>query len=847
MSGQPAQRHRGLVGRAPADHGVRIVDTPTVRVHHPADLVGALLSLIAIVLVLVLAVFAHRTTTGITQDVQGVAVVVRRVLFVPVAVLEGLVTFIAPIAVLAELVMRRLVRQAFEAVAGGLLAVLTALLAAWLITELGVSDLRSAFSIWSREANQALVTIPALMTGTAGLLTAAGQRGRRRTVAWSWNLLWIALGVALITGAVTLPGALLTVLIGRVSGLGLRYAFGVRSERAYGPALVEGIRRAGFTPVRLTRVRHVAAAHPSGDDALATDLAAVAITRYGDNRVYAMTTENGDRLDVVVLDGDRQVVGTLTRFWRSMRLRGIDGRAVVSLRQAAERAALLCYAAWSAGVRTPRLLGLAESEDSMILIQQHARGAVPLRDLPPDEVTDEVLDAIWEQLSIAHGAGLAHRALTADVVLVNPDADACPPDSPAKGVPDPGAPVVLLTGWESGDVASSELARRMDISHLLAVLALTVGADRAVASAVRMTPDNLATIGPLLQPIAFPRATREEARGKQHVLSELRETLLARLPKAVVEPERLVRFGARTVITILAVLIAAVAIITKLNFSEIRAALAEASPWWALVAFGLGLVTFLGSAVTVAALSPVRLSLWRTTLVQAAAAYVSLGAPAGIGPAALNLRMLTKRGVSNALAVASVGLVQLAQFVTTVVLLLALSLVSGSNLPLDMPSGTQLLGIALVAVAAVAIMFIPPIRQWLAARVMPIWRTTWPRLVQLIGQPRRFTVAVLGSLLMTVAYLGAFWACLSAFGRGSDLSLIDLAIAYLFGNALGAVVPTPGGLGTVEAGLIAGLRSAGIALGLATSVALLFRFLTFWARIPIGWVAMKVLRRTGDL
>ena len=847
MSSPPAQRHRGLVGRAPVDHGVRIVDTPAVRVHHPADLVGAVLSLIAIVLVLVLAVFAHRTTTGITQDVQGVAVIVRRILFVPVAVLEGLVTFIAPVAVLAELVMRRLVRQAFEAVAAGLLAVLAALLAAWLITKWGVPDLRSAFSVWSREANQALVTIPALMTGTAGLLTAAGQRGRRRTVAWSWNLLWIALGVALITGAVTLPGALLTVLIGRTSGLGLRYAFGVRSERAYGPALVEGIRRAGFTPVRLIRVRDVAAAHPGGDDALATDLAAVAITRYGDNRVYAMTTESGDRLDVVVLDGDRQVVGILTRFWRSMRLRGIDGRAVVSLRQAAERAALLCYAAWSAGVCTPRLLGLAESEDSMILIQQHARGAVPLRDLPPDEVTDEVLDAIWEQLSIAHGAGLAHRALTADVVLVNPDAGACPPDSPATGAHDPDAPVVLLTGWESGDVASSELARRMDISHLLAVLALKVGADRAVASAVRMTPDNLATIGPLLQPIAFPRATREEARGKRNVLSELRETLLARLPKAVVEPERLVRFGARTVITILAVVIAAVVIITTLNFSEIQGALAKASPWWALVAFGLGLVTFLGSAITVVALSPVRLSLWRTTLVQAAAAYISLGAPAGIGPAALNLRMLTKRGVSNALAVASVGLVQLAQFVTTLVLLLVLSLVSGSNLPLDMPSGTQLLGVAFVAVATVAIMFIPPIRQWLAAQVVPVWRTTWPRLVQLIGQPRRFTVAVLGSLLMTVAYLGAFWACLSAFGRGNDLSLIDLAIAYLFGNALGAVVPTPGGLGTVEAGLIGGLRSAGIALGLATSMALLFRFLTFWARIPIGWVAMKVLRRSDDL
>ncbi len=847
MSSPPAQRHRGLVGRDPADHGVRIVDTPTVRVHHPADLVGTVLSLIAIVLVLVLAVFAHRTTTGITQDVQGVAVIVRRILFVPVAVLEGLVTFIAPVAVLVELVTRRLVRQAFEAVAGGLLAVLTALLAAWLITELGVSDLRNTFSVWSREANQALVTIPALMTGTAGLLTAAGQRSRRRTVAWSWNLLWIALGVALITGAVTLPGALLTVLIGRASGLGLRYAFGVRSERAYGPALVEGIRRAGFAPVRLTRVRDVAAAHPGGDDALATDLAAVAITRYGDKRVYAMTTEDGNRLDVVVLDGDRQVVGILTRFWRSMRLRGIDGRAVVSLRQAAERAALLCYAAWSAGVCTPRLLGLAESEDSMILIQQHARGAVPLRDLPPDEVTDEVLDAIWEQLSIAHAAGLAHRALTADVVLVNPDADACSPDSPATGAHDADAPVVLLTGWESGDVASSELARRMDVSHLLAMLALKVGPDRAVASAVRMMPDNLATIGPLLQPIAFPRATREEARGKRDVLSELRETLLARLPKAVVEPERLVRFGARTVVTVVAVIFATSLIITSLNFNDIRNALAEASPWWALVSFGLGLLTFLGSALTVVAFAPVKLSLWRTTQAQAAAAYVALGAPAGIGPAAINLRLLTQRGVSNALGVASVGLVQLAQLVTTVILLVVLVLVSGSDLPLSMPPRTVLLAVGLVALAITAVMFIPRVRQWLAARITPIWQTTWPRLVQLIGQPKRFTVAVLGSLVMTLGYLGAFWAAVAAFGLGAAVAPIDIAIAYLFGNAAGAVIPAPGGLGPVEAGLVTGLTTAGIGVAIGAPIVLLFRFLTFWLRIPIGWFAMKVLVKRGEL
>jgi uncharacterized membrane protein YbhN (UPF0104 family) len=851
MPGESTQ-HRGEPGTpTPADHDVRIVDTPTARVHHPADLLGVVMSMVGIILLLVLAVYAHATTSGFNEDVQDVAGVVRRILFVPVAALEGVAAFIGPVAVLVEMVSRKLVRQALEAFTAALLGVLVALLTAWLITQLGVTELRSSFWVWSTEAHKWVVTVPALLTGSAALLTAAGRRSSRRSVAWSWNFVWIALGVATVVGAVTLPGALVTVLVGRACGLATRYAFGVQSERAYGRSLVAGIRRAGFAPVRLVRVRDLSESPTDEDDAPAwtatADPATVAIARYGDNRVYAMTTADGDRLDVIALDGDRQVVGVLTRFWRSMRLRGIEGRAVVSLRQAAERTALLSYAAWSAGVCTPRLLGMAEADDSMLLIQQHAHGAVPLRDVPEAELTDDVLDTIWQQLSIAHGAGLAHRGLTADVILVGPEGSVCPPDSPAPVARERHGRVVLITGWDQGDVASSELARRMDVSHLLAVLALKIGADRAVASAVRKAPGNLATIGPLLQPLALPRATREEARGQHDLLGELRESLLAHLPKAVVEPERIVRFGARTVVVIVAVTVAVSVVIGSLNFANIREALADASPWWVIVAFGLGLLTYLGSAVTVVAFSPVRLSLWRVTLVQAAASYVALGAPAGIGPAAMNLRMLNKRGVSNALAVASVGLVQLAQFVTTVLLLGVLMLASGSDLPLGLPSSTQLIAMALVALAAAATLIIPSVRQWTLAKLLPVWQTTWPRLVQLIGQPKRFTVAVLGSLIMTLGYLGAFWACISAFGRGDELSLVDLAIIYLFGNAAGAIIPTPSGLGGVEAALVAGLNSGDIKLGIATPIVLLFRFLTFWIRIPIGWVATKYLQRRGDL
>ena len=842
---------------------VRIVDTPTERVRHPADLVGLILSLVGIGAVLVLAVYAQGTTTGLTEDVQGFGSVLRRLLFLPVNVLEALITIIAPIAVLTELVLRRQVRHAFEAVGAALVGITLAILTTWVVVTIGTDALVDSLSVRAR--GEVVVAIPALLAGTAALLTGAGSRGRRRTIGWSWNLLWLALGVALITGLVTLPGALLTVLLGRVVGLAVRYLSGVQSQRAYGAALVDGIRRAGFEPVQIVRVRDVASEHP--EDGADLDPAVVALTRQGDHRVYATTTAQGDRLDVVVFDGDRQVVGMLTRFWRSLRLRGIDGRAVVSLRQATERAALLSYAAWSAGVCTPRLLGLAEAEDSMLLIQQHAHGAVPLRDLASEELTDDVLDAIWEQVRIAHSAGLAHRSLTSDVVLVqaaeSPDALACDPaemhppvgrDVTARPAAwrrhePPGAtsegPVALLTGWAQGDVASSELARRLDVSHLLAVLALRVGADRAVESAARVLHDaDLATIGPLLQAIALPRTTREEARRNKGVLAEVREALLARLPDTDVEPQRLVRFGARTVITILLAIGAAVAIVTTFNLPRILDAFASAEPWWAVVAFACGLVTFFGSALSLVAFAPVKVPLWRATLVQAAGAYIALGAPAGVGPAALNLRMLTRRGVPNALAVASVGLVQVSQFITTVLLLLVLSLVSGSA-ALEPPSATVLTALAIVLAALGVAMLVPRVRQWVLARVVPLWHQTWPRLVQVLGQPRRFAVALTGNLIMTLGYLGAFYATLAAFGQ--EMSLIDLAVVYLLGNAAGAAVPTPGGLGSVEFALTTALTAAGIGAAIATSAVLVFRALTFWLRVPVGWFAMRALQRTGEL
>ncbi|HWK92287.1 MAG TPA: lysylphosphatidylglycerol synthase transmembrane domain-containing protein [Luteimicrobium sp.] len=859
-----------MPGPARDDEVVRVVDTPAMRVRHPSDAVGVVLSAVGIVVVLLLAVYAHGTTEGVAQDIHGFSSLLARILVVPVAVLEGLVTVFVPLAVLTELAFRRLGRQMLESLAAGVAGLLLSVAADAAIRAWGSDEMISGLSVWS--GNVYGVVLPGYVAGIAGLLTVAGPRSRRRTVKWSWNLLWVALAVVFVTAQITLPGAVIVLLLGRMAGQGVRYLSGVRSERAYGPDLVDGVRRAGFSPTYLVRVRDVAdpqgvlrrqqvtsvadghvtgevdvadlrtGEHPSvaqtvrhpAEAIVATwDPAAVALTRAGDNRVYALFTSDGVRRDVVVLDGDRQVVGFLTRLWRSLRLRGLEARTAISLRAAAERSALLSYAAASAGVRTPRLLGIAESVDSMLLVQEHVDGIVSLRDVDHDLLDDDVLADAWLQLHKAHDAGLTHRALTSDVVLV--------------GTEDGRAPRVWLTGWESGEVASPELARRLDLAQMLALLALAVGAQRAVESAARaLSPEDLESVGPILQSIALPAPTREEVRSDKTILKQLRAEIVDRMPEADLEPENLTRFSVRTIITLTLTVVAVAVIITTINADEITSALADANPWWAVATFALGILTWIGAALTLIAFSPVKIPWVRTFLTQIAGSFVALAAPAGIGPAALNLRLLTRRGVTTSLALATVALVQLTQFAVTVGILLVLSLASGDGGALvSLPSTTIMITIGGLAALAASTLLVPAVRRWIVKRVGPTLQQVWPRLSQMLSQPWRLALGVGGNVLLSMGYVLAFDAALAAFGQ--SLNLVDVAVIYLVGNAAGSAVPTPGGIGAIEAALILGLTTAGVSAPIATSVVVLFRVATYWARIPIGWGVMRYLQRQGDL
>jgi hypothetical protein len=73
--------------------------------------------------------------------------------------------------------------------------------------------------------------------------------------------------------------------------------------------------------------------------------------------------------------------------------------------------------------------------------------------------------------------------------------------------------------------------------------------------------------------------------------------------------------------------------------------------------------------------------------------------------------------------------------------------------------------------------------------------------------------------------------------------ILAAGIAATLAAILGGAVPVPGGLGVVEAGLIAGLTSAGIPQEQAVAAVLIQRFFTSYLPPVWGWATLAWMRR----
>ena len=78
---------------------------------------------------------------------------------------------------------------------------------------------------------------------------------------------------------------------------------------------------------------------------------------------------------------------------------------------------------------------------------------------------------------------------------------------------------------------------------------------------------------------------------------------------------------------------------------------------------------------------------------------------------------------------------------------------------------------------------------------------------------------------------------------GCHTNPVEPTFIYLLANTLGSAVPTPGGLGAVEAALSVAFTAVGVPATIAVSATIVYRIAFNRLRIPKGAVAMKWLDR----
>ena len=90
--------------------------------------------------------------------------------------------------------------------------------------------------------------------------------------------------------------------------------------------------------------------------------------------------------------------------------------------------------------------------------------------------------------------------------------------------------------------------------------------------------------------------------------------------------------------------------------------------------------------------------------------------------------------------------------------------------------------------------------------------------------------------------------CLAASVAAAGVPVPGRSIVLIWAAAAAATTLnlTPGGLGVVEAALIAGLVATGIPTADATTAVLAFRLISFWLKLIVGWIAYPLVQRRGS-
>jgi uncharacterized protein (TIRG00374 family) len=114
--------------------------------------------------------------------------------------------------------------------------------------------------------------------------------------------------------------------------------------------------------------------------------------------------------------------------------------------------------------------------------------------------------------------------------------------------------------------------------------------------------------------------------------------------------------------------------------------------------------------------------------------------------------------------------------------------------------------------------------------------------IHYVRNPSRGALAVGGALGFWAANICVLWACFEAFG--GDVPFAVLVQGFFVGMAANLIPSPAGGVGSVDAGMIAAFALFDIPASVVFPAVLTYRVIAFWLPIPPGIVAFFQLRAT---
>ncbi|MCL4358078.1 flippase-like domain-containing protein, partial [Patescibacteria group bacterium] len=260
--------------------------------------------------------------------------------------------------------------------------------------------------------------------------------------------------------------------------------------------------------------------------------------------------------------------------------------------------------------------------------------------------------------------------------------------------------------------------------------------------------------------------------------------------------------------------------------------------WLYLLAFVIFMVTFLSTSLSYRFLAFKKVIVGQILLVQYASVPLNLLLPAGIGNIGINYRYLRGRGHSPSTSGVIAGVNNVLGIVGNISLLIVLVAIFGINakvIGIYADHATVLLVILAVLVVIAAGLV------WFFFSRMRFARHLRRSLIGALRQYRKHPLKPLASygcgLLQATMTALTFYIVLNAYGIHLNFPLTYMI--FSLGVLVGAITPTPGGIGGVEASLTAGIVAVhGAGTGMALAAVLAYRVVSYWLPVTLGVLAL---------